>query len=130
MDILVWNKTNAMPLFNNKYMTDKEYCLYFRKGGYCNPQCYEDAKTVFYLPINSKDKKKWIHPTIKPLSIIRTLIRNSSKEGDLVLDCFLGSGTTAVASILEKRNYIGIELNKKYYDISIQRINEIKECDK
>ena len=45
MDILVWNKTNAMPLFNNKYMTDKEYCLYFRKGGYCNPQCYEDAKT-------------------------------------------------------------------------------------
>ena len=130
MDILVWNKTNAMPLFNNKYMTDKEYCLYFRKGGYCNRQCYEDAKTVFYLPINSKDKKNLIHPTIKPLSIIRTLIRNSSKEGDLVLDCFLGSGTTAVASILEKRNYIGIELNKKYYDISIQRINEIKECDK
>ena len=71
-----------------------------------------------------------LHPKIKPLSIIRTLIRNSSKEGDLVLDCFLGSGTTAVASILEKRNYIGIELNKKYYDISIQRINEIKECDK
>lgn len=125
MDILVWNKTNAMPLYNNKYMTDKEYCLYFRKGGYCKPTCYEDAKTVFYLPINQKDKKKWIHPTIKPLSIIRTLIRNSSKENDVVLDCFLGSGTTAVACILENRNYIGVELNKKYYDIANKRISEL-----
>jgi site-specific DNA-methyltransferase (adenine-specific) len=129
MDILVWNKTNAMPLFNNKYLTDKEYCLYFRKGGYCNPSNYEDAKTVFQLPINYKDKKKWIHPTIKPISIIRTIIRNSSKEGDIVLDCFLGSGTTAVACILENRNYIGIEINKKYYDIAIERINETKESD-
>lgn len=125
MDILVWNKTNAMPLYNNKYMTDKEYCLYFRKGGYCKPACYEDAKTVFYLPINQKDKKKWIHPTIKPLSIIRTLIRNSSKENDVVLDCFLGSGTTAVACILENRKYIGVELNKKYYDIANKRISEL-----
>lgn len=125
MDILVWNKTNAMPLYNNKYMTDKEYCLYFRKGGYCNPSCYKDAKTVFYLPINQKDKKKWIHPTIKPLSIIRALIRNSSKENDVVLDCFLGSGTTAVACILENRKYIGVELNKKYYDIANKRISDL-----
>jgi site-specific DNA-methyltransferase (adenine-specific) len=73
--------------------------------------------------------QKWIHPTIKPISIIRTIIRNSSKEGDIVLDCFLGSGTTAVACILENRNYIGIEINKKYYDIAIERINETKESD-
>ena len=66
MDIIVWNKTNAMPLFNNKYLTDKEYCLYFRKGGYCSPNNYEDAKTVFYYPINIMDKKRWKHPTIKP----------------------------------------------------------------
>ena len=71
MDILIWNKTNAMPLFNNKYLTDKEYCLYFRKGGYCQPNNYEDAKTVFYSPINIKDKTKWKHPTIKPEELIR-----------------------------------------------------------
>lgn len=58
MDIIIWNKTNALPLFNNKYLSDKEYCLYFRKGGYCSPQNYEDAKTVFYYPINIKDKRK------------------------------------------------------------------------
>lgn len=124
MDILIWNKTNAMPLFNNKYLTDKEYCLYFRKGGYCNPANYEDAKTVFYYPINIKDKKKWHHPTIKPEELIRKLIRNSSKENDLILDCFIGSGTTAVCSILENRNYIGYEVNKDFYDICLQRISE------
>ena len=83
MDIIIWNKTNALPLFNNKYLSDKEYCLYFRKGGYCSPKSYEDAKTVFLYPINIKDKKKWKHPTIKPEALIRKLIRNSSRENDM-----------------------------------------------
>ncbi len=105
MDIIIWNKTNAIPLFNNKYLSDKEYCLYFRKGGYCSPKSYEDAKTVFYYPINIKDKKKWGHPTIKPEELVRKLIRNSSKEGDIVLDSFMGSGTTAI-SCIKKREII------------------------
>ena len=129
MDILIWNKTNAMPLFNNKYLTDKEYCLYFRKGGYCNPSNYEDAKTVFYYPINMKDKKKWKHPTIKPEIIIRRLIRNSSKENDIVLDCFIGSGTTAVCCIKENRNYIGFEINKEFYKTCLKRIEAMKQGD-
>lgn len=83
MDIIIWNKTNALPLFNNKYLSDKEYCLYFRKGGYCSPKSYEDAKTVFLYPINIKDKKKWKHPTIKLEALIRKLIRNSSRENDM-----------------------------------------------
>lgn len=123
MEVLVWHKTNAIPLFSNKYLNDKEYCLYFRKSGHCSPISYDDAKTVYCLPTNVKDKKKWEHPTIKPLSIIRKIIRNSSNKGDLVLDCFLGSGTTAVACILESRNYIGIENNLKYFDIANKRIN-------
>ena len=88
-----------MPLFNNKYMTDKEYCLYFRKGAYCNPKDYASAKTVFYQPINAKDKKQYGHPTIKPLNIIQTLIENSSTRGQTILDPFMGSGTTGVAAI-------------------------------
>ena len=127
MDIIIWNKTNALPLFNNKYLSDKAYCLYFRKGGYCSPKSYEDAKTVFLYPINIKDKKKWKHPTIKPESLIRKLIRNSSRENDIVLDCFMGSGTTAVSCIKEKRNYIGFEINKDFYNTCIKRIKEAKE---
>lgn len=125
-DILIWHKTNAMPLFNNKYLTDKEYCLYFRKSGYCNPENYAEAKTVFYQPINAKDKRQYGHPTIKPLNIIETLIRNSSKEGEVVLDPFLGSGTTAVAAVLNHRHYIGYELNDDYFDIACQRLDEVE----
>ena len=104
--------------------------VYFRKNGYCQPKNYEDAKTVYYSTINIKDKKLYGHPTIKPVELIRKIIRNSSKENDLVLDCFLGSGTTAVASILENRNYIGYEINKKYYEIAKKRISDtLKERD-
>ena len=123
-DIIIWNKTNTMPLFNNKYLTDKEYCLYFRKGGYCNPNSYIDAKTVYYQPINIKDKRLWNHPTIKPLNIIETIIKNSSKENDTVLDCFMGSGTTGVACKNLNRNFIGMELDDTYFEIAKERIEK------
>lgn len=121
-DILIWNKTNATPLFCNKYMTDKEYCLYFRKGGYCQPSSYEKAKTVFYQPINIKDKRKFGHPTIKPLNIIENLVENSSKENQVVLDPFMGSGTTGVACKKLGRKFIGIEIDKNYFTIAKERI--------
>ena len=124
-DIIIWNKTNAMPLFNNKYMTDKEYCLYFRKGGYCNPPDYESAKTVYYQPININDKNMYDHPTIKPQNIIENLIKNSSKEGEIVLDTFVGSGTTCVAAKELGRKYIGMEIDEKYYKTAINRLNGI-----
>jgi len=120
-DILVWSKTNALPTFNNKYLSDKEYCLYFRKNGYCQPDNYKLAKTIFNHPINIKDKVKYGHPTIKPLHIIETLIMNSSKEGDLVLDPFAGSGTTGIACVKNKRDYILIEKSKKYCDVINKR---------
>ena len=124
LEVLIWNKTNPIPLHNHAYMNDKEYCLYFRNNGYCNPKNYEDSKTVYISTINVNDKKLYNHPTIKPLSLTRKIIRNSSKEQETVLDCFLGSGTTAVACILENRNYIGFEIDKKYYDIALKRIEE------
>lgn len=128
-EILIWNKTNAMPLYSNKYINDKEYCLYFRKEAKCNPANYDDAKTVYISTNNTKDRIQYGHPTIKPVDLIRKFIRNSSNENDIVLDCFMGSGTTAVSCIKEKRNYIGFEINKKYYDICLKRINECYESE-
>lgn len=124
MDILVWHKTNPMPCCNNKWLTDKEYCLYFRKGGYCNPSGYAEAKTVWHLPTNVKDKKLYGHPTIKPLPIIENIIRNSSKQGGVVLDAFMGSGTTAVACTKNSRKYIGFENNEVYFEVAQNRIKE------
>ena len=123
-DIIKWVKDNAMPLFNNKYLSDTEYCLYFRKGGYCNPNSYNDAKTLFFQSINIKDKTNYNHPTIKPLNMIQTLISNSSKEGEVVLDCFAGSGTTAVACESLKRKCILIEKEEKYCHVIVNRLSQ------
>lgn len=123
-EMLVWFKTNAVPTYWNKYLTDKEYCLYFRKGGHCRPQSYEDARTVWTGPINKKDKDRWHHPTIKPLDLIRRMIRNSSVPGQVVLDPYMGSGTTAVAALLEGRRYIGFEMNAGYCKTAEERIAE------
>lgn len=124
-DIICWHKTNAMPTYSNKYLSDTEYLLYFRKGrGKCFPQSYDDAKTFYIAPINQKDKKLFNHPTIKPLDITEKIIRNSSKEGQLIYDPFMGSGTTGVACINLNRNFIGGEINNKYFIIAQQRMED------
>ena len=124
-DILFWHKTNALPTYSNKYLTDCEYLLYFRKGkGKCFPQNYSDASTVYTAPINLADKKKYGHPTIKPLDFTRQVIRNSSKVGDVVLDPFAGSGTTSVSAKIEKRNSISIEFQEDYVNLIHQRLSE------
>ena len=126
-DIICWHKTNALPTYSNKYLSDTEYLLYFRKGkGKCFPKSYDDAKTYYIAPINHRDKKKYKHPTIKPLDITEKLIKNSSNENDVVLDPFMGSGTTGVACKELHRNFIGIELDKKYFEIAKKRIEETK----
>ncbi len=126
-DIIIWHKTNPPPTFHNKYLSDKEYCLYFRKGGHCQPGSYEKAKTVYFQPINTKDKQNYPHSTIKPLNIIKTLIENSSQSGDLILDPFLGSGTTAVACMELGRKYLGYEISRKYFEIAQKRILDTKK---
>lgn len=126
-DIICWHKTNALPTYSNKYLSDTEYLLYFRKGrGKCFPQNYEDAKTYYIAPINHKDKKLWNHPTIKPVDITEKIIRNSSKEEQAVLDPFMGSGTTGIACLNTNRNFIGIELDENYFSIAKDRIYNYK----
>lgn len=63
------------------------------------------------------------HPHEKGLGLIKLLIEHSSKEGDLVLDCFIGSGSVLVASKQLNRNFIGIELDEKWCEVAQQRLN-------
>ena len=76
------------------------------------------------------DKSLYYHPTIKDLNIIRNLVINSSLENEIVLDCFMGSGTTAVACKELGRHYIGFELNPKYWQIAVDRVNGLSQKDK
>ena len=120
-DLIKWVKTNASPTWHNKYLSDTEYCFYARKRGYCQPENYEDASTLYHAPMNTKDKRLYDHATIKPLPLIKKLIRNSSKPGAVVLDPYMGSGTTGEAAIRLERGFIGIELLRKHYDTADAR---------
>ena len=71
---------------------------------------------------DSKDKR--YHPTQKPTELLRLLIEMFSEEGDTILDPFIGSGSTAIACINTKRNYIGFELDEHYYNVAVDRISE------
>lgn len=128
-NILCWHKTNPTPTCGNKYLSDTEYILFFREKGVKVYGKYETKRTFYVSQKNLEDKKKWGHPTIKPLDIIKNLIINSSNINDTVLDCFMGSGTTGVACRELNRNFIGIELDEKYFDIAKARIENIEETD-
>lgn len=129
-EMLIWNKTNPIPLINNNYLPDKEYCLFFRERGVKLNGSYQTKSTVWRQEANVADKKLYDHPTIKPLHMIKTLIENSSQEGDVVLDTFLGSGTTAVAAKELNRNFIGFEINEDYYNIAVDRVNGISQVER
>ena len=71
---------------------------------------------------NKQEMTLYDHATVKPLELIKTIVKASSNEGDIVLDCFMGSGTTAVACKELNRNFIGIEREQKYIDIANKRL--------
>ena len=123
-NLLTWQKTNPVPACNNKYLSDTEYCLFFREKGVKVYGSSSTKHTYYLQPMNVKDKKLYSHPTIKPLNIIENLIINSSLRGGVVLDCFMGSGTTGVACKKLGRSFIGCEINEEYFKIAERRIND------
>ena len=124
-EILVWCKTNPQPTTNNVWLPDVEYCLYFREKGVKLNDGY-DLKSKWYLgAINQRDKKLYNHPTIKPLDLVERHIKETTQVGDVVLDAFLGSGTTAVACKELERNFIGFEINPKFYETANARLKGI-----
>ena len=124
-DLITWHKTNALPACNNTYQNDTEYCLFAREKGVMVYGTVESKVKWYVTSTNKEDKELFGHPTIKPLNIIKNLIENSTKENEIVLDCFIGSGTTAVACKELKRRFIGFEINKEYFEIAMDRINGI-----
>ena len=123
-EILTWHKQNPSPLINNNYLPDTEYIIFAREKGVRQYGNYHTKRKYYISGVNQVDKKKYKHPTIKPLPFIENHIINSSKEGDLILDCYCGSGTTLVGAIKNNRNFICFEIDKNYYEIAKQRVAE------
>lgn len=133
MDLLTWHKSNPTPTCGNKYLSDTEYCLFFREKGVKVYGTYESKRKYYVSRVNAEDKVMYNHPTVKPLDIIRNLVVNSSKEGDVVLDPYMGSGTTAAACVLTGRRYLGFEIDPIYYEVIKGRLesmnSKIKSLD-
>ena len=123
-NLICWHKTNPVPACGNKYLTDTEYILFFREKGVKVYGNYNTKFTYYATPLNQKEKKQFNHPTVKPINIIHNFIVNSSQENEIVLDCFMGSGSTGVACINTNRKFIGIELDPTYFETAKKRLEE------
>ena len=123
-NIITMIKDTGMPC--RWYLKNCELVLFFRKG---KAKPINDMTSRDWVKVNMPTKKNGkLHITQKPLDFIQKLVTNSSNEGDTVLDCFMGSGTTGVACVNTNRNFIGIELDENYFNIAKERIeNHNKE---
>ena len=119
INLLVWEKNNCTP--SQFYMKNCEYTLLLRKGSSKYINDIGGSKTVhkFENIIGNK-----VHPTEKPTDLMEFYVKNSSNECDVVLDMFMGSGSTGVACVNTNRNFIGIELDENYFNIAESRINQ------
>lgn len=120
---LIWDKHNK--IMGRFYMSQFEYILFFRKGkGKQINNC--GTSDILSIPQHKqKDQNgKNLHDTEKPVELMSILIENSSNVGDTVLDPFCGIGSTCIAGKLLRRNYIGIEIDEKYWYITINRLKK------
>jgi site-specific DNA-methyltransferase (adenine-specific) len=121
-NVLTWHKNNPIPANNNNFLPDTEYCIFIRgKGTTFNQELPFNLYRKY--DITSLEKRD-DHPTPKPIRIMEKHILISTEENDIVIDPFLGSGTTAVACQALKRNFIGIEISPEYCEIARQRLRQ------
>jgi site-specific DNA-methyltransferase (adenine-specific)/modification methylase len=139
---VVWNKNNPMPNFRGTRFTNAHETLIWASKdknsrytfNYQSLKCLNDdlqMRSTWNLPICNgnerlKDNGKKVHSTQKPESLLHRIILASTNRNDLVLDPFLGSGTTAVVAKKLGRDFCGIEKEKKYFDAANKRLNNTK----
>ena len=122
-------RNNALPNVRGKYQ-DKDYCVHLWKGRTLTGT-YHQKRTDYHYTIGGV--KEWNHPALKPLEPILNMIPIGSDEGDIVLDPYMGSGTTGEACLRTNRKFIGIEKDNEFFNMACERIrkvyNEVKIND-
>ncbi|MBO7240212.1 MAG: hypothetical protein J6V23_07000 [Bacteroidaceae bacterium] len=116
-NVLVWKKTKHTP--NRYYLKNCEFIVMFRKGSARN---INEMGTFSVLEVANVKKKQ--HPSEKPVKLLEILIRNSSNQSEIVLDPFMGAGSTGLACLNTRRKFIGFELDEMYFDVARSRIGQ------
>lgn len=120
IEIIIWEKTNPLPANGNNITNAYEFFIVFGDSALKSNTTY--TKNIISTAVNSDMTKD--HKAIMKQDVAEWFIKNFTKENDLILDCFMGAGTTAITCKFNKRNYIGFELNNKYVELSNKRIYE------
>lgn len=124
----IWHKTNPLPRnMNLQFINSTEPWVYLVNDattGVFNNKGKAIHDFIETSTISPKERKIGKHPTQKPLALMEHFIEILSNPGDVVLDPFLGSGTSGVASVKLNRKFVGIELSQEYFDLSVKRISE------
>lgn len=144
---ICWFKPNAPPNLSCRYFTsshetllwarkDKKAKHYFdyksMKEGEWKSDNFKkpdmQMRTVWSITSPKKEEKKFgKHPTQKPVELLKRIILSSTKEGHLILDPFCGSSTTGVTAYMLNRRFVGIDTEKKYLELSVKRLIELRE---
>jgi len=125
-DVIKWVKTNPMPRnINRRYVQDTEFAVWAVKKNarwiFNKPEDVSYLRPEFKTPtVSGRERTK--HPTQKSLILMENLISIHTNENDLILDPFMGSGTTGVASINLNRRFIGVELDAESFKIATERL--------
>ena len=116
----VWNKKKSASFATAKKrpLNSHEFVLVFSRTPI-------DAYPTTVIEVNGHSQRGLVHPTQKPVGLMTLLITKYSNRGNLVLDNCMGSGTTGIAALSSGRNFIGMEKDKKYFEIAKKRINAI-----
>ena len=117
---IIWQKTNPVPInMKSTYMSNsREFAIVAVKGKDNNFKSEYD-NGIYNYPIYHDEQR--FHPTQKPVKLFEDLILKHSNKNDIVMDPFMGSGTTAVAAIANSRVFTGCDISKEYVDLAIQR---------
>ena len=116
-NVLIWKKPNAIPI-GDSHRPDIEYLLLFRKSAIWN----NSLKDVNYSRCLEFGRERGLHPTMKPIGLISNEMKISSNVNSLIVDFFLGSGTTMVAAHQLNRKCYGMELDSKYVEVIVRRM--------
>ena len=128
-DMVRWKKTNPMPRNRDRrYITDFEVAVWLvkPKGKWVFNRQSDTYDTCEYIyPLTPKSEKVG-HTTQKPVQLMNEIILRHTNKDQLILDPFIGSGTTSISCINTNRNYIGFELDENYYNLACKRIEDYK----
>ena len=121
-DVLIWDKMNYGLISRVHFAPNVEYIIRINKKGLNK---LEDKSNYYQKIKKYKRPQNKIHEAEKPIELLNEFIELSSNENDTVLDCFMGSGSTGVSAIKNNRNFIGIELDEKYFEVAKERIENV-----